>query len=223
MVRDVIRPAETALVERAEAQPARAMLAERHGLGLLDAERLRIGWTATAPRRLLNGAWTCFPRLLIPYRDRAGRLVGAQGRALAPDPAQVPDRLRWVSLQGSWSPVGYFPAARDRDAGRFSTVVTEGTSDALTAVGLGRNAVAVAGASRDPSKVAERIALWSTSAGFEVVGDGDDAGQRFVDAMVGALKMRHLSARRAALVIPPGQDLTDAYGPGSRARLALLR
>lgn len=169
-------------------------------------------------------------RFLFPIRDRAGRVVGFGGRALADDrPDHVPKYLN--SPQSSLFDKSHLLYGIDRaaDAIRVAgeAVIVEGYVDALTAHQFGyRNVVATMGT----ALTEEQIALVKRHAGRLVLAlDADAAGQlamlRAVDTLRNALSdgremvvdarglaraERRVKVQINVLTVPAGKD-PDEY------------
>ncbi len=165
-------------------------------------------------------------RFLFPIRDRAGRVVGFGGRALADErPDHVPKYLN--SPQSSLFDKSHILYGIDRasDAIRKAgeAVIVEGYVDALTAHQFGyRNVVATMGT----ALTEEQIALVKRHAGRLVLAlDADAAGQmamlRAVDTLRGALgdereivvdarglarAERRVKVQIGVLTVPAGKD-----------------
>jgi len=171
-------------------------VAARHGLGAGDAERLMLGTVTDSVE----------PRLSVPFRDIDGDVIGMQYRALRPDSS-----LRWTSEPNpsgeSWSRIGFFPGAR-----ADVVVVTEGPSDALTAVGAGYSAIAVRGAGMLDKASAELIAEWVGGGVAVVAADGDSAGLRFENTVTDLLSKTDVDLMKVSA--PDGGDLTDVFADG---------
>ncbi|MFJ4796963.1 phage/plasmid primase, P4 family [Kitasatospora purpeofusca] len=190
--------------ESADAEAARAYIADRFGLSLDTAADLLLGVDSGGPGlRYRSRAFTAFGRLTVPMRDFAGVTRGLQGRDLT---GRCP--ARWVSLSNpegeQWSKYGYFPGL-----GGFGTVViTEGPGDALTAVAVGYSAVAIRGASlaSNPDLVAE-LAAGLRGNHVIIAGDRDAAGTQFSQRLAEGLAEHGIDAY--LLDIPrDGDDLT---------------
>ncbi|ANZ19968.1 phage/plasmid primase, P4 family [Streptomyces noursei] len=175
-------------------EPARAV---DLGLGLdypgLDA---RFPYRSTAYQR--------YPRLTVPLHDFSGRPRGLQGRDVT---EQCP--ARWLSITSpegaAWSKYGVFTA----HSGFDTVLITEGPGDALTAVGVGYDAVAIRGAglARNDALV-EELAMGLQDRDVVLAGDRDTAGAQFTNALADALVRAGVMVRR--LEIPhAGDDLTD--------------
>jgi Toprim-like len=122
------------------------------------------------------------PRLVIPFRDPAGMVRGAQARDLT-DKA----RARWVSPRGEgWARWGAFCL----DGADF-VVVTEGPSDALAVAGAGQAAIFIRGAALGPD-----ASLVEALAGRPavVVGDNDPAGKSFAQRTLELLRKADVPA-----------------------------
>ncbi|MEV6399638.1 phage/plasmid primase, P4 family [Streptomyces sp. NPDC051907] len=167
-----------------------------HGLGVDDGECI----TTFAYR---SRSFLAYPRLTVPLRDFAGVARGLQGRDLT---GQCPGR--WLSLMNPegmrWTPYGVF-----RGQGGYGvTIVTEGPGDALTAVSVGYDAVAVRGASLagNPDLTRE-LAEGLKGSQVIVAGDHDEAGQGFTDRLTKGLAAHGVEV--FALDVPTvGHDLT---------------
>jgi putative DNA primase/helicase len=189
------------------AEKARAYAADRFGLTLEACAELMLGvdYGAVAPGfAYTSRAFRDFARLTVPLVDFKGVARGLQGRDLT---GECPGR--WLSLKNPdgqrWAPYGVF-----RGQGGYGvTIVTEGPGDALTAVSVGYDAVAVRGASLagSPELVAE-LAEGLRGTQVIVCGDNDTAGQGFTRRLADGLAA--LGVEVFALVVPTaGADLTD--------------
>lgn len=114
------------------------------------------------------------PHLIIPFYDPDGVVVAMQGRRL------VEGDPRWRSISGSgWSKIGCFGWNLDGPV-----IITEGPSDALAVVGrAGFPALAIRGASNTSPEVIEQIKEWLGARLAVVIGDNDEAGQKFTRAI----------------------------------------
>ncbi|WP_030240728.1 MULTISPECIES: phage/plasmid primase, P4 family [unclassified Streptomyces] len=191
----------------------------RFGIGPAEAERLGLRYSEAKPFRpeeydravaagiqpsFVSRTFARYPRLVVPLKGFDGVTRGAQGRDLS---GQCPGR--WLSLSNPegqrWAPYGVFRG----EAGYGVILVTEGPGDALTAVSVGYDAVAVRGASlvNNPELVAE---LADGLRGFQVIvcGDNDTAGQSFTLRLSEGLAAHGIDVY--ALTVPTaGEDLTD--------------
>ncbi|MFJ8955610.1 phage/plasmid primase, P4 family [Streptomyces sp. NPDC102381] len=191
-----------------EDRAAGSYAATRFGLDAADAERLGLrSWATEIDDPLpafVSGAFSRYPRMVVPLRGFDGVIRGAQGRDLS---GKCPGR--WLSLKNPegqrWAPYGVFRG----DSGYGVVLITEGPGDALTAVSVGYDAVAVRGASlvNNPELVAE-LAEGLQGAQVIVCGDNDTAGQGFTQRLSEGLAAHGIDAY--ALSMPrPGDDLTD--------------
>lgn len=193
-----------------ESQEAVTYVADRFGLDVEKAVDLGLGFDSPAEGstfRYRGQAFRQFPRLTVPLNDFAGHPRGLQGRDLSGNcPA------RWLSLtspEGSaWSKYGVFRA----NSGFDTVLITEGPGDALTAVGVGYDTVAVRGAglARNAALIQE-LARGLEDRDVVLAGDRDNAGAAFTDALADALVREGVMVRK--LEIPTtGDDLTDWRG-----------
>ncbi|MFD8318899.1 phage/plasmid primase, P4 family [Kitasatospora purpeofusca] len=148
----------------------------------------------------IPGEFAIHPRLVVPMRDFAGVARGAQGRDLSGRCA-----ARWMSLANEdgqvWQKWAFFSAGRPDGP----VIIAEGLSDPLTIVAHGYDSIGIRGASlaSTPEVIAE-LAAGLAGRVVLVVGDGDDAGRRFVAALAEALEdVRVLPA------LPEDTDMTD--------------
>ncbi|MGW4158832.1 phage/plasmid primase, P4 family [Streptomyces sp. NPDC004788] len=170
--------------------------AQEHGLGVDNGE-----FITGFPYR--SRSFLAFPRLTVPLRDFTGVARGLQGRDLT---GQCPGR--WLSLMNPegarWAAYGVF-----RGGGGYGvTIVTEGPGDALTAVAVGYDAVAVRGASLagNPDLIRE-LAEGLRGSQVIVAGDHDPAGLGFTQRLAEGLAAHDVDV--FALDIPTvGHDLT---------------
>ena len=140
----------------------------RFGLDSDDVERLGLGVTADR-------------RLLVPFNDPDGRLMGYQGRAMF-DGAKA----KWKGPQnpaggGGWAKVGYFLR------GAYPEVlVCEGPGDGVTAAGAGYNVAMIRGASLARQVVPELVEALGA---FPVVlaTDADEAGLQMRETLAEGL------------------------------------
>ncbi|MFC9651445.1 phage/plasmid primase, P4 family [Streptomyces sp. NPDC056937] len=193
--------------DHAHAGKAREYLSARFGIDDDGAADLLLGVDGgndeTAfPYR--SRAFTRYPRLTVPLLDFKGIARGLQGRDLS---GECPGR--WVSLRNPdgmrWSPYGVF-----RGQGGYGvTIVTEGPGDALTAVAVGYDAVAVRGASLAGSPdLAAELAAGLKGSQVIVAGDNDTAGRGFTERLAEGLADHGVAVY--TLTVPnSGADLTD--------------
>lgn len=178
----------------------------RFGIDPETALELSLGVDAGSPDPFpfRSRAFTAYPRLTVPLFDFHGTPRGLQGRDLT---GECPGR--WVSLsnpQGErWAPYGVF-----RGQGGYGvTLVTEGPGDALSAVSVGYDAVAVRGAALAGS--ADLIAeLAEGLKGSQVIacGDADAAGQGFSQRLAEGLSAHGMTVYTLALPAGAG-DLSE--------------
>jgi putative DNA primase/helicase len=194
---------------------ARAYVADRFGLELDSAAELMLGvdfGDESIPFAFRSRSFLAFPRLTVPLNDFNGVARGLQGRDLS---GRCPGR--WLSLMNPdgarWAPYGVF-----RGQGGYGvTLVTEGPGDALTAVSVGYDAVAVRGAALagSPELIAE-LAAGLKGSQVIVCGDNDEAGNGFTQRLAEGLAAHDVSV--FTLSIPhDGDDLTDWRGRDSSA------
>lgn len=200
--------------------PAAEYIAERFGLDADQADALGLGTTPANPTKVddnfpdfVSASFLRYPRLLVPLNGFDGVTRGAQGRDLS---GKCPGR--WLSLSNPaghrWAPYGVFRG----DAGYGATLVTEGPGDALTAVAVGYDAVAVRGASlaSSPELIAE-LAEGLRGTQVIVAGDNDTAGQAFSRRLAEGLAGHGIDVY--TLDIPrKGWDLTDWRNDGDPAQ-----
>jgi len=199
------------------AEWARAYLADRFGISQDAAADMGLGFSGQHTMPCLSKAFTSYPRLTVPFRDFRGVARGLQGRDLS---GKCPGR--WVGLQNPegqrWGLYGVF-----RGQGGYGvTLVTEGPGDALTAVSVGYDAVAVRGASLASSpELAAELAAGLRHTQVIVAGDNDSAGQSFTRRLADALKAHGVDVY--TLEIPhSGDDLTDWRARDPQAFAAAL-
>lgn len=143
-------------------------------------------------------------RLTVPLRDQRGVARYYQGRALSPSA-----KVRWRGPAnpevGSWAVLGWFPGG----TGWNEVLVCEGPGDALTAAGVGYDAIAIRGAANVSSdKVVDQIAEWCDGRKVVLAFDADDAGDTATATLSKALQQRDVSV--ALLPIPREHgDLSD--------------
>lgn len=184
--------------------PGTAYARDRFGLSPEDIHRLGLGYADD-----LGGG----PRLVVPFRDKAGVARGFQARALDPKAA-----VRWLgpkSPEGaSWARIGWFEGSADWP----EVLICEGPGDALTGCAVGYDTIGIRGAglASNPSVVAEVAAMLDGRVGV-IAGDGDPAGRVFAATLAQSLVTS--GARVKVLDVPDGRDLTDwrADDPGKFA------
>ncbi|MFJ9549100.1 phage/plasmid primase, P4 family [Streptomyces erythrochromogenes] len=201
--------ASLALADYANEWPERARryLADRFGLDLDTAAELGLGVDhghQADAFPYLSRAYQAFPRLTVPLVGFDGMTRGLQGRDLS---GQCPGR--WLSLINPrghrWATYGVMRG----QGGYGTTLITEGPGDALTAVGVGYDAVAIRGASLagSPELVAE-LAEGLRGQLVIICGDADRAGAGFSSRLAEGLTAHGITAY--VLDIPhQGDDLTD--------------
>ncbi|WP_369190142.1 phage/plasmid primase, P4 family [Streptomyces sp. R08] len=186
----------------AGATAAREYLADRFGLTDDAAADLELGFSADVDMPYLSRPFAAYPRLTVPFKDFAGIPRALQGRDVS---GRCP--MRWVGLtnpEGArWALYGVFRGS----GGYGATLVTEGPSDALTAVSVGYDAVAVRGASLAGNPdLARELAEGLRGTQVIVAGDHDPAGEGFTRRLADALKAHGIDVY--TLSIPtPGDDL----------------
>ncbi|MEU4568643.1 phage/plasmid primase, P4 family [Micromonospora sp. NPDC023956] len=164
----------------------------RFGITPADAERLGLGYADD-----MGGG----PRLVVPFRDKAGIPRGFQARALDPRA-----KVRWLGAKSpdgaSWAKVGWLSG----ESGWAEVIVTEGPGDGLTASAVGYDVVFVRGAGL-ASTVADEVAGMAEGRPVVVIGDADASGDGFTRTLAAELARRGLSVRK---VRPPveGWDVT---------------
>lgn len=188
---------------------ARQYLSDRFGMDVDSAVDAGVGvddGTVNPRFPYLSRGYRAYARLTVPLNDFNGNPRGLQGRDLT---GKCPGR--WLSLMNPeghrWAPYGVF-----RGQGGYGvTLVTEGPGDALTAVSVGYDVVAIRGAALagSPELIAE---LAEGLKGTQVIacGDTDTAGQEFNRRLAEGLKPYGIDVY--ALHIPklgPKSDLTD--------------
>lgn len=159
--------------------PALAVLEERHGIPLDLAKRLRLGYDpgGTCDHPNLSTAFAK-PRITIPFLNEHKRPISFQARAI--DNTTKP---KWANPNGSSSPVGFY-LHPDDDPER-PILITEGSSDGLTAIGAGYSVLIVRGAAL--TKNATTKHLLRTLAGTRRIvacGDNDQAGRDFNNDLI---------------------------------------
>jgi putative DNA primase/helicase len=195
-------------VETQAAQDAAAYLA-RFGLTLPAALDLGLGVDAGAGDGFAfrSRAFTMYPRVTVPLVSFGGVVHGLQGRDIT---GQCPGR--WISLSNPegarWGAYGVFRG----HGGYGTTLVTEGPGDALTAVSVGYDALAIRGASlaASPELIAE---LGEGLRGSHVIvcGDNDTAGSGFSQRLATGLAPHGITVYTLAIPegLGKGGDLTD--------------
>ncbi|MFK0290307.1 phage/plasmid primase, P4 family [Streptomyces sp. NPDC090442] len=173
--------------------PGRDYLA-RFGLTDDQAAELELGYDDGATGSTfpyVTRAFTKYPRLVVPFRDFTGIVRGLQGRDVTGKCL-----VRWCSLGNPdglvWQKYGYFQAGSGFD----QILICEGPSDALTAVGVGYDAIAVRGAglARSESLVRELV---DGLRGRVVIlaGDNDTAGETFTADLTRSLRAAGITVR----------------------------
>jgi putative DNA primase/helicase len=197
------------LESRSLTADAAAYAGTRFGLSPEESARLGLKASPANPTRVdgnfpdfLSTAFLRYPRLVVPLKGFDGVTRGAQGRDLS---GKCPGR--WLSLSNPegqrWAPYGVFKG----EAGYGVILLTEGPGDALTAVSVGYDAVAVRGASlvNNPDLVAE---LADGLRGYQVIvcGDNDTAGMGFTLRLSEGLASHGIDVYALST---QGDDLTD--------------
>jgi putative DNA primase/helicase len=186
--------------------PAGSYACDRFGVEPDTAERLGLRYWSTDVHdswpMFISGAFARYPRMVVPLKGFDGVTRGAQGRDLS---GKCPGR--WLSLSNPegqrWAPYGVFRG----EAGYGVILITEGPGDALTAVSVGYDAVAVRGASlvNNPELVAE-LAEGLQGAQVIVCGDNDTAGTGFTLRLSEGLAGHGIDVYALST---QGDDLTD--------------
>lgn len=183
---------------------ARAYLHDRFGIGPETARELELGFTGSLEFPYASRAFLSYPRVTVPLKNFRGLVHGLQGRDLS---GECPGR--WVGLMNPegahWGQYGVF-----RGQGGYGvTLITEGPGDALTAVAVGYDAVAIRGAQlvANPELV-EELAQGLKGSQVIVAGDNDNAGNQFTQRLSRALAQHGITVYM--MTIPnEGDDLTD--------------
>lgn len=168
----------------------------------------RFGLSSEQIERLGLGAWddNGTPRLVVPFTDPSGRVIGHQARALDKNA-----KVRWKGPKspgdgGSWSRIGWLDGSSE--TGWTEVVITEGPGDGLTAAGLGYDAIVVRGAALAGNEdVVRQIAQWVGNRKAVIAGDGDTSGREFSDKMSRGLQ--RLDVQAVILEVPEDEDLTS--------------
>ncbi len=161
-------------------------VSRRWGLTRSDAKALGLGFDEGLKdsRRpaCLKGLYGC-PRLIIPLRDTKGDTVSLQGRAL-----EASTFARWAGPSGSgWPSAGAMGLQQDGPV-----LITEGPGDAIAAWTTGIPVIAITGAART-RQATGLIRQWCPDRRFIAAGDADEAGAKFVQALVKQLGASILS------------------------------
>lgn len=185
----VVKAREHLLADTEVAAEARAYLLSRWGVDDEIAARFGIGlapagiWFEDYEDLTFSATYTAVSRIVVPFRNFRGTIVGLQARALGDH------RVRWASPMNppgrSWSRYASF----SHDSGLGSDVIaTEGPGDALVCAASGFDSFGVRG-SAVASNTRLQTELVEALAGRRVivVGDNDSAGQRFTETLAGAL------------------------------------
>ncbi|QPB09794.1 DNA primase [Streptomyces phage Shady] len=185
---------------------ARLYAAERFGLSDDLIAELELGFSPAGTQfRYASLAFSNYPRLTVPFKDFDGNPRGLQGRDLS---GNCPGR--WVGLKNPeghrWALYGVFRGS----GGYGATIVTEGPSDALTAVALGYDVVMVRGASlaANPELVRD-LAFGLRGTQVIVAGDNDSAGNTFTERLSQGLGDHGIQVY--ALAIPREGDDLNAW------------
>ena len=189
------------------APPASDYASARFGITAQDADRIGLRYSEEiyGGPEFVSRSFLRFPRLVVPLNGFDGVTRGVQGRDLS---GKCPGR--WLSLSNPegerWAPYGVFRG----EAGYEPIIVTEGPGDALTAVGVGYDAVAVRGAAlAGSSELIEEIASGVRGRLVIVAGDNDDSGASFNRGISDGLVRHGVTVH--ALSIPdlgPKTDIT---------------
>ncbi|OKI71400.1 phage/plasmid primase, P4 family [Streptomyces sp. MJM1172] len=185
---------------------ARAYAADRFGLNDDLMAELELGYSPAGTQfRYGSLAFSNYPRLTVPFKDFDGNPRGLQGRDLS---GKCPGR--WVGLKNPeghrWALYGVFRGS----GGYGATIVTEGPSDALTAVALGYDVVMVRGASLAGSpELVRELAFGLRGTQVIVAGDNDAAGNQFTERLSKGLGDHGIEVY--ALSIPRTGDDLNAW------------
>ena len=163
-----------------------------------QVSRLRLGFSdGSYGWRLLGQKFNAVPRLIVPFFDADGSLIGMQGRALE----DGDDVVRWCGptnpSDGTWARHSIWRS----DVFDGLAIVTEGPGDALAAYSIGLTAVAIRGASASP-QVADGLCEVLSDSWVAVAGDNDRAGKGFASRMTAWLRSRGIEA--GPLELPAG-------------------
>lgn len=157
--------------ERYAGSAAETYAADRFGITPDLAERLELGYDEGTGFAHTHGAYTRYPRLVVPFPDHTGRPHALQGRDITGE-----CEGRWVGLTNpdgmAWGRYAFFNVS----GGTAPVIVSEGPGDALSAVGAGLDALAIRGAAL---ATAEGLVEALTDRTVLVAGDNDTAGQKF--------------------------------------------
>ncbi|MFG3200348.1 phage/plasmid primase, P4 family [Streptomyces sp. NPDC048208] len=188
------------------AEDARRYAVHRFGLSDDTLAELELGVSAPGTQFVhTSRAFSGYPRLTVPFKDFDGIPRGLQGRDLSGD---CPGR--WVGLRNPdghrWALYGVFRGS----GGYGATIVTEGPSDALTAVALGYDVVMVRGASLAGSpELVRDLAYGLKGTQVIVAGDNDSAGNTFTERLSAGLGDYGIEVY--ALTIPRAGDDLNAW------------
>ena len=168
----------------------------------------RFGLTEAQVSAFGLGAWDDdgVMRLVVPFAEPSGKIAGHQARALDKNA-----KVRWKGPRtpadgGSWGKLGWF--AGSDETGWTEVIITEGPGDALTAAGLGYDAIAVRGAALAKNdEVVRQIAQMVGSRKAVIAGDGDSAGREFASTLTNAL--HRLDVQAVVLPVPDDEDLSS--------------
>lgn len=179
---------------------ATAYALRRFGLSPEQAHELGLGVAeGEDPWPLVGSAYKASKRLVVPFRDFTGTVVGMQGRALEPDA-----KVRWCGptnpKEGKWARWGAFM----QQTGEHYVIICEGPGDALTSYAHGYSSVAIRGAALTSDLLADELATGLRGMRVMVAGDADKAGQDFTQTVASALAVRGVEVYRLAVA--------DGYG-----------
>jgi putative DNA primase/helicase len=185
---------------------ARLYCGDRFGLSPDLATELELGFSPSGTQFVYTSqAFSNYPRLTVPFKDFDGIPRGLQGRDLS---GKCPGR--WVGLRNPdghrWALYGVFRGS----GGYGATIVTEGPSDALTAVALGYDVVMVRGASLAGSpELVRELAYGLKGTQVIVAGDNDAAGNTFTERLSAGLRDHGIEVY--AMGIPRKGDDLNAW------------
>lgn len=183
----------------ADSEGASAYALKRFGLAPDALYELGVGvdgpGTKPIPFPFLSRSFRAYDRLTVPLHDFDGVPRGLQGRDIT---GECPGR--WLSLSNPpghrWLPYGVFRGA----AGYGATLVTEGPGDALTAVSVGYDAVAIRGAALAGSpELLKELADGLRGQLVVTAGDADSAGLGFNRALADGLRPYGIAVHTLAI------------------------
>ena len=186
-------------------EEAFAYAQRRFGISEKQFEELDLGFDSGSVSggklRLSADRYHDVPRLVVPFNDFNGNPHYLQARSLRPSEAKWSGPVNPVGA--AWGKYGFFSGGTGWD----EVIVCEGPGDALTAVAVGYDALAIRGA----GLASNRALLDEITEGLKgrriiLAGDADEAGQKFANVLADELTRRGLNVYR---LVFPAKDLSD--------------